>query len=351
MTLLSTTRPEARFLPKNYERESMSRSRIFLAAALVLLVCGQVVAQETIYMSVLSSRKHRLNVSDNPLVGLFVSTDAGASWQHRGWREYIRTFYGEASSDGTIWLACGNGAMRSTDGGTHWRVTTGWQITEVLKVSVDPTNSSVVYAATAYGIFKTSNKGESWEPTDIGLPLPFTADVLVDKSNSLHVLAATEEGIYASRDGGKRWTLAGLKGKGVRTLAQDPLDPRILLAGTEEDGIFRSDDGGTTWKQKNRGLRHLTVYAIAFDPKRSSRVYIGTHDGGVYVTDDGGENWDQKIQGMKNLVVHSLCVLPSNPRIIFAGTLNGGLYRSSDGGTSWEFNSQDEGQVWGLSVR
>jgi len=46
-----------------------------------------------------------------------------------------------------------------------------------------------------------------------------------------------------------------------------------------------------------------------------------------------------------------LCVLPSNPNIVFAGTLNGGLYRSVDGGLNWEFNSQEEGQVWGLSVR
>jgi photosystem II stability/assembly factor-like uncharacterized protein len=318
---------------------------------LPFFLCDQVIAQETIYMSVLSSRKHRLNVSDNPLVGLFVSTDAGATWNHRGWREYIRTFYGEAASDGTVWLACGNGVMRSTDGGMRWRITTGWQITEVMKISVDPKSPSTVYAATAYGIFKTSNTGESWEQTNIGLALPFTSDVLVDRSNSMRVFAATEEGVYASPDGGKTWGMAGLKGKGVRTLAQDPVDPRILLAGTEEDGIFRSDDGGRSWKKKNRGLRHQTVYAIAFHPNHPSRVYVGTHDGGVYVTTDRGERWDQRIQGMKNLVVHSLCVLPSNPNIVFAGTLNGGLCRSVDGGLNWEFNSQEEGQVWGLSVR
>lgn len=329
----------------------MLRSRLFLAVVIPFLLCDATIAQETIYMSVLSSRKHRLNVSDNPLVGLFVSTDAGATWHHRGWREYVRTFYGEAASDGTVWLACGNGVMRSTDGGTRWRITTGWQITEALKVSADPKSPSTVYAATAYGIFKTTNKGENWEQMNIGLALPFTADVLVDRSNSSHVLAATEEGLYASNDGGRVWKLSGLKGKGVRTMAQDPLNPRILMAGTEEDGVFRSDDGGKRWKQESRGLRHQTVYAIAFDPKQSSRVYIGTHDGGVYFTNDKGEHWEQRIQGMRNLVVHSLCVLPSNPNIVFAGTLNGGLYRSVDGGLNWEFNSQEEGQVWGLSVR
>ena len=48
--------------------------------------------QDTLYMSVLNSRKHRLGALDNPTVGLFVSTDVGTTWLHRGWRGYIRIF-------------------------------------------------------------------------------------------------------------------------------------------------------------------------------------------------------------------------------------------------------------------
>src|SRR4030067_2479223 len=99
----------------------MLRSRLFLAVVIPFLLCDATIAQETIYMSVLSSRKHRLNVSDNPLVGLFVSTDAGATWHHRGWREYVRTFYGEAASDGTVWVSGGDRGGRPTPrGGGRW---------------------------------------------------------------------------------------------------------------------------------------------------------------------------------------------------------------------------------------
>jgi photosystem II stability/assembly factor-like uncharacterized protein len=98
-------------------------------------------------------------------------------------------------------------------------------------------------------------------------------------------------------------------------------------------------------------MKRLAVYTITLDPAISGIVYAGTHGGGVYRSLDDGKTWKQCSKGLNNLVVHSLVVLPANPRIILAGTLNGGLFRSTDGGDHWNFNSQEEGQVWGLSVR
>jgi hypothetical protein len=106
--------------------------------------------QETLYMSVLSSRRHAWGKNDNPVIGLFVSTDGGEHWHHRGWKEYIRTFHTIAGPDGTLWSACGNGVLRSTNQGRTWRITTGWEVTEVLNVAVDPNHPARVAAATAY---------------------------------------------------------------------------------------------------------------------------------------------------------------------------------------------------------
>jgi photosystem II stability/assembly factor-like uncharacterized protein len=307
--------------------------------------------QETIYMSVRSSRQTRLHASDNPLIGLFLSRDAGATWEHKGWCDQIKVFYTEPGSDGTIWSACGNGVLRSADGGATWKITTGWEVTEALKAKVDPNNHDVIYAATAYGIFKSSDHGETWHEKNQGLFSTFTSDIVVDRRNSARLLAATESGIYASAHRGERWGLAGLKGKGIRTIVQDPIRAKIFWVGTEDDGVFRSDDGGETWQSFNHDTKLITVYAIAIDPKNSNKIYLGTHEGGVYRSEDGGKSWQQKIVGLKNLVVHTLAILPSNPKIVFAGTINGGLYRSADGGETWEFNSQEDGQVWGLSIK
>lgn len=331
----------------------MSRYRLILV--IILLISGGIrsawARQETLYMSVLNSHKHRIGALDNPVVGLLTSTDGGASWKHGGWEGYTRTFYTEVGSDGVIWSACGNGVLRSGDKGKSWRVTTGWEITEVLKVKVDPANPAVVYAATAYGVFRTGDSGETWKEENDGFRKPFVSDILIDRSNTSKLLASTENGVYLSTNAGKRWRLIGLSGKGVRTIVQHPNNTNLFYAGTEEDGFFSSEDGGKTWRQSNKGLTQLTVYTIACDRSNLDVLYLGTHGGGVFRSSDGGKSWQQKTNGLDNLVVHSLLILPSNSSIIFAGTLNGGLFKSTDAGEHWIFNSQDEGQVWGLWAR
>ena len=307
--------------------------------------------QDTVYMSVLNSRKHRLGALDNPTVGLFISTDAGATWQHKGWTGYIRTFYTEAGIDGSIWSACGNGVLRSSDGGSTWRITTGWNITEVLKIKVNPNNPAIAYAASAYGVFRTKDGGETWQENNKGFPKPFVADVVIDRGNVSRLFAATEEGVYLSINAGDRWRRVGLEGKGVRTIVQHPADRTFFLAGTEDDGVFVSHDGGRQWKPSNDGLAHRTVYAIACDRENPAILYVGTHGGGVYQSSDGGKRWQQRSEGLSNLVVHSLLILPSKSSVLFAGTLNGGLFRSTDSGQHWSFNSQEEAQVWGLWAR
>jgi photosystem II stability/assembly factor-like uncharacterized protein len=323
---------------------------VLLVCLLVGSACVELVhaRQETVYMSVLNSRKHRLGARDNPTVGLFVSTDGGTTWTHKGWRNYIRTFYAEEGSDGTLWSACGNGVLRSTDRGNAWRITTGWQITEVLKIKVDALKPAVAYAATAYGVFKTENGGETWHEQNKGFLKPFVSDIVIDKHQPAKLLAASEDGVYLSTNGGAAWHRTGINGKGVRTLTQHPLVRDLFFAGTEDDGVFVSRDGGKRWKATNSGLTNLTVYSIACDRSKPEIIYVGTHGGGVYRSSDEGKNWTQKIEGLSNFVVHSLVVLPSNPSVIFAGTLNGGLFKSIDGGEHWSFNSQEEAQVWGL---
>jgi photosystem II stability/assembly factor-like uncharacterized protein len=304
--------------------------------------------QDAIYMSVPNSHKHRLGALDNPTVGLFVSTDDGTTWNHLGWRGYIRTFYTEAGSDGTLWSACGNGVMRSTDTGKSWRITTGWQVTEVLKIKVDALTPARAYATTAYGVFKTENGGETWQERNHGFLKPFISDIVIDRHQPTRLLAASEDGIYLSSNGGANWRRVGIQGKGVRTIVQHPVVKELFFAGTEDDGVFVSRDDGKRWIATNNGLQNLTIYSIACDRSNPAVLYVGTHGGGVYRSSDGGKSWKQKAEGLSNLVVHSIVVLPSNSSVLFAGTLNGGLFKSTDSGEHWRFNSQEEAQVWGL---
>ena len=308
---------------------------------------GQV---NTVYMAVLNSRAHQWNRADNPIIGLFVSTDRGTTWQHRGWREYIRTFHSVEGADGTLWSACGNGVLRSKDGGASWKVTTGWEVTEVLRIAVDPARPGRVFAATAYGPIASTDGGETWGFRKNGLTRRFVGDICIDRTRGTHLLLASETGVLMSNDEGRHWRSTSLRGKDIRTIVQDPTVDSMFWAGTENDGIWSSSDGGRTWLPANNGLAHRTVYAIVGDAETPALMFAGTHGGGVYRSTDHGKNWQQCVHGLTNLDVHSMAVLHASPSIVFAGTLNGGLFQSVDRGETWTFNSQPEAQVWGLSI-
>jgi hypothetical protein len=71
-------------------------------------------------------------------------------------------------------------------------------------LATDPFNSLVVYVGTAVGgVFKSTDRGDTWSPADNGL------------GSSM-----------------------------ISSLAPDPLTLNILYAGTKREGIFKSTDGG-----------------------------------------------------------------------------------------------------------
>ena len=330
----------------------MINARMYLCVVLTALSVRIAEAQrESVYMAILSSFRPAQTPDADPAFGLFVSTDRGTTWQGRGWREYIRTFYSEEASDGTIWSACGNGVLRSTDNGKRWRVTTGWEVTEVLKVKAAEAEPALVFASTAYGVFRTTDGGETWEKKTRGMRRAFSGDVCIDREDPGRILAATEEGVYLSEDRGEQWTERGLAGKGVRVIVQDPQDAKRFWLGTEEDGVYRSSDGGRHWERKSEGLDGSAVYTIALDPQNHGRIYAGTYGRGVVRSTDGGGHWEERSRGLTDPGVHSLVVLNSDPSVILAGTLHRGLFRSTDSGGTWAHAAHDSAQVWGLSLR
>jgi photosystem II stability/assembly factor-like uncharacterized protein len=129
-----------------------------------------------------------------------------------------------------------------------------------------------VYAAVEVGgVLRSDDAGETWrlaggstgEPVFDVPPEPLIhADVHSVESHPGSpdlVYAATAEGLYRSYDGGQTWTVHH-RGSYVRALWVDPADPEHILLGPAESvaskhgRIEESHDGGGTWALASEGL-------------------------------------------------------------------------------------------------
>ena len=68
----------------------------------------------------------------------------------------------------------------------------------------------------------------------------------------------------------------------------NPAHHDVLHVGTEVEGVFKSTDGGETWRPVNLGIEDPRVTGLAMDPVDPKILYAGTCSS-VYKTWSGGE--------------------------------------------------------------
>src|SRR5262249_36756698 len=78
----------------------------------------------------------------------------------------------------------------------------------------------------------------------------------LDPRTSTTIYAATARGLYRTTDGGSSWSRlgTGLRDHSLLSVAVDPHSPRSLYAATDTGGVFRSDDAGERWVESNTGI-------------------------------------------------------------------------------------------------
>ena len=144
----------------------------------------------------------------------------------------------------------------------------------VHKVLVHPADRNRLWQQNHCGVYRSDDRGTSWErldgnglPSDFGFPLmldPRDADaafVIPEESAMNRVTPGDRLGVYRTRDRGATWDLLtdGLpKPAWVAVLreasAWDGLEPNGLYFGTQSGSLFASADGGESWQEAARWL-------------------------------------------------------------------------------------------------
>ena len=241
-----------------------------------------------------------------------------------------------------------HGLHKSDNRAGNWaQIGSGLSVTQVLTLAVDPSNSSVLYAGTQLGVFKSVNGGQQWQLT--GQANPATAPIIgnaivVHPSNPNIIYVGSQfGGIFRSEDGGQSYqTTAGIFN--CIDIAIDPVTPATIYAASMQ-GAFKSVNGGINFTQINNGLvppfggQPPRVNRFAIDPSNPSTVYAATSVG-VFKTVNGGGAWALASNGLGQggqVEVLTLAIDPSAPMTLYAG-LNGflgALFKTTDGAATW----------------
>lgn len=250
----------------------------------------------------------------------------------------------------------------------------------IADIAIDPQNSSVWYLANASsGLWKTTNRGISWEPIfDQGGSYSLGC-VTIDPKNSDVVWLGTGEnssnrsvgfgdGVYKSTDGGKSWECMGLRdSQHIGRILVDSRNPDVVFVAVEgplwsaggDRGLFKTTDGGKTWKAVLKISDDTGITDIAFDPRNPDVVYAASYqrrrhvglligggpESAIYKTTDGGRSWKKLSRGLPSVDKGriALAVSPQKPDVVYALIYakgdESGFFRSADRGETWKRQS------------
>ena len=232
------------------------------------------------------------------------------------------------------------------------------------------------FGAAGGGLWKTTDRGESWTPvTDGQVHSASVGAVAVSETNPDIVYigmgescirgnAMSGDGVYKSTDAGKTWTHVGFADAPVISKIRiHPTNPDIVFvaafgkmsAPSDARGVFKSTDGGKTWKRTLFRDNKTAAVDVAIDRRNPNVMFAalweafrleytmssGGPGSGLFKSTDAGETWTEITRrpglpgGIIGRIGLAISGADSNRVWAIIENTDGGLFRSDDGGATW----------------
>ncbi|HZT40741.1 MAG TPA: hypothetical protein VFA07_01060 [Chthonomonadaceae bacterium] len=161
------------------------------------------------------------------------------------------------------------------------------------------------------------------------------------------LFAATGKALTLLSSEADGWTAREtLSDRGIQCLAADPVDARVLYAGSRGQGVWKTEDGGETFRDMR--LPQPDVFSLAVSAADGA-VYAGCEPSMLFRSADGGETWEE-LSALREIPsaptwsfpprpwtshVRWVAPCPHDAGRLLAGIELGGLMLSRDGGRTW----------------
>lgn len=289
------------------------------------------------------------------------------------------------------------GIFRTTDGGKTWENINnniaqkpyGGNMYWINDIVVDPVDHKTVYLCSGAGLFKSTDRGDSWKELYrdeiYGEESVSISTIAIDPSNPQVIYMGLgnradgsysdynpfpgylgKTGLFRTKDGGKTWDSLGVgmpDSTGIHSIVMKNSDTLFI---STTSGIFRSVDGGSSWTVQNKDLPHNNTHILkGLDVWGTYTLFLSmktladpsdstSFQGGLFKSTDLGESWIDitsnlpRYQTLGSMFYEywKFDVNPESPNIIFVATTNGSGWEEAGIYATWNGDSSQPYWYW-----
>jgi len=293
------------------------------------------------------------DASSQGFLGLYRSTDSGATWTLRtntpnllgfnanggdtgGQAFYTLTLCVSQTNANELYVG-GVNIWKSTNGGTSFTLNAHWTggggrpyvHADIHDIEYVPGTTGGLIVGSDGGVFRSTNNGGAYSDLSAGLAIK----QIYRMSNAT---GSTTELIYGSQDNGTNMRTTGsfdkvIGGDGMDCLI-DPTDDNICFGELYYGDLQKSTNAGNSFYSIAPATDGAWVTPFAMAASNHNIMYAGYTE--IWKSTDNGENWTQMTTGLNNGTYVDVAISDINPNVVYA-IGNGRVYKTTDGGSNW----------------